>query len=69
MRCLCGTPYHEATGHRFTETAKLCGPCARGFKEFVKFQMGRKTGRPKIFTNGKRVVLSLAEAAVTSIRA
>ena len=35
----CGGVYHPDTGHRFTETAVLCGPCTRDMVKFVKGRM------------------------------
>lgn len=40
MECLqCKGPYSEATGHAFTETAVLCGRCAREFYGWYKQRM------------------------------
>lgn len=40
----CGSPYHEATGHIFSEKTVVCGPCARHFVQFIKSHTRRKWG-------------------------
>lgn len=45
MTCAsCGAPYHEASGHRFTDTMVICGPCTRHFIKFIKSHTKRKWG-------------------------
>lgn len=46
MRCMnCGGPFHPSTGHAFSVTAVLCGPCARDFFAWVRKRMTpRKKG-------------------------
>ena len=36
MTCMaCKGPFHPATGHQFSKTATLCGPCAGRFFAWV----------------------------------
>lgn len=44
-RCsACKGVYHEATGHRFSARARLCGPCAREFVKFLRQHTKRRWG-------------------------
>jgi hypothetical protein len=45
MRCsACGTPYHEASGHRHSERTRLCGACARQWLRWLKGNLSRRWG-------------------------
>lgn len=41
----CGGPYHEATGHRHSDKTRLCGACAKDYKDWVKGHTKRKWGK------------------------
>ncbi len=42
-RCsACGGVYHEATGHAFSPTTRLCGPCARNMVAWVKKHVSKR---------------------------
>jgi hypothetical protein len=59
MNCSsCGAPYHEASGHRFSERVAICGPCTLHYIEFLKSHQKRKWGGLRFY-----------EHAATSIRA
>ena len=65
MRCsACKGPAHPATGHAFTATMMLCGPCTRNFIRWIKQReamMGHKSKRHNSNT-------TWTEAALTSIK-
>lgn len=45
MRCAaCGGVYHEATGHRWTSSMVICGPCAREFIAWLRGHSQRRWG-------------------------
>jgi hypothetical protein len=58
----CGNPYNEATGHRWSDNIRLCGPCAVDWKDWFKGNEKRKNK----LVDGKRV--KFYEYAVTSIK-
>lgn len=69
MTCaICHGPYHPATGHAFTESCVLCGPCARDFYQWYKTRM-IQMGKPQRKRGGldKGLVVIFAEAAGKSI--
>ena len=54
----CGSPtYHPSTGHVFSETHYVCGPCARSWYKWLKGMMSRKWGKQNFY-----------EHAITSVR-
>lgn len=50
IRCAnCGGPHHPATGHAFTATTVLCGPCAGRFWAWVVRHTARRYGAAASF--------------------
>lgn len=50
MRCAaCKGVYHPATGHLFTPTCVLCGPCARDFLRWWKGMVNRRWGKLRFY--------------------
>lgn len=45
----CGGPYHPSTGHVFTPTHVVCGPCARSWKDWLKGMMSRRWGGQRFY--------------------
>jgi hypothetical protein len=46
LKCsACDNPYHEASGHRISDTMRYCGPCAKSFATFWKGMTRRKWGK------------------------
>jgi hypothetical protein len=69
MKCsACNNPYHPATGHAWSETFRLCGPCAISFKDWLKGRMGAMGARLKDKKTGQRQSESFADAAARSIK-
>lgn len=61
MKCFCcGGCAHLATGHALSDTAVLCGPCARDFYRWYRERMNRQ--------NWRKGMDSWNEAAAKSIR-
>lgn len=58
----CGAPYHQATGHRWTEKLVLCGACARDWQQWLK---AREAAMRRV---KKGMRSSFIDAALTSIR-
>jgi len=50
MRCSgCGGPYSESTGHIWTEQIRLCGACAKDWKDWLKAHTKRRWGKLRFY--------------------
>lgn len=45
----CGGPYHEATGHVHSDKTRLCGTCAKDYKNWVKGHTNGRWGGVKFY--------------------
>lgn len=65
-RCsACGGPFHPSTGHAWTESIQICGPCARDFVIWIKSREA-SMGRPWRRSNSQQ---SFSDAARNSVGA
>lgn len=62
----CGSPYHESTGHRVSDTMVWCGPCTRDFSRWCASHLKRKWGKMNFYEAAFPAHTHLDEAEIAT---